>query len=247
MGFFFTAASADSRVPSGTLTPEPQVSNPGSRYYSPGMGRWLSRDPLGGYGGPNYYAFVRNRPTSSVDLLGLRTKTECETEIDEAIKESPELAALVEKLKNGRRKVDGTQCLAGKPICDCCYQEFGYFSQRIVDYTFGWWAVVCYQKAVSVKMTMLHEMQHAAESCYLDDPTDCQQQTCEEARARYCSGMSERDARNTAHNSSMAHPLCKGVTAGEIANMAQSCELKKEACYVPRPEKPLPEQPVSAQ
>lgn len=43
----------------------------GYRYYSPVMGRWLSRDPLGEDGGVNLYGFVGNDPINNVDLLGL--------------------------------------------------------------------------------------------------------------------------------------------------------------------------------
>ena len=43
----------------------------GYRYYSPGMGRWLSRDPIGEFGGLNLYGFVGNRPISRIDPKGL--------------------------------------------------------------------------------------------------------------------------------------------------------------------------------
>jgi hypothetical protein len=42
-------------------------------FYNPSTGRWLSRDPIGEKGGPNVYASVNNRPTSSTDALGLVT------------------------------------------------------------------------------------------------------------------------------------------------------------------------------
>ncbi len=45
--------------------------NYGYRYYSPYLGRWLSKDPIGEYGGPNLYAFLRNSPVDQTDLLGL--------------------------------------------------------------------------------------------------------------------------------------------------------------------------------
>ena len=43
----------------------------GHRYYKPSTGTWLSRDPLGKKGGANMYGFVRNRPISGIDRLGL--------------------------------------------------------------------------------------------------------------------------------------------------------------------------------
>jgi RHS repeat-associated protein len=43
----------------------------GYRYYSPRLGRWLSRDPIGEMGGRNLYAYVRNGPENGVDPKGL--------------------------------------------------------------------------------------------------------------------------------------------------------------------------------
>ena len=42
----------------------------GYRYYSPGLGRWASRDPIGETSGPNVYGFVGADPVSRQDLLG---------------------------------------------------------------------------------------------------------------------------------------------------------------------------------
>ena len=42
----------------------------GYRYYSPDMGRWLSRDPIDEQGGLNLYGFVNNDPVNRVDWLG---------------------------------------------------------------------------------------------------------------------------------------------------------------------------------
>ena len=43
----------------------------GYRYYSPALGRWLSRDPIEERGGLNLYAFVNNDPVNKWDQLGL--------------------------------------------------------------------------------------------------------------------------------------------------------------------------------
>jgi RHS repeat-associated protein len=43
----------------------------GYRWYEAENGRWLGRDPIGERGGVNLYGFVRNRPVSIVDRLGL--------------------------------------------------------------------------------------------------------------------------------------------------------------------------------
>ena len=43
----------------------------GQRFYSPGTGRWLSRDPIAERGGANLCAFVGNNPASYADVLGM--------------------------------------------------------------------------------------------------------------------------------------------------------------------------------
>jgi RHS repeat-associated protein len=45
--------------------------NYGYRYYSPELGRWLSRDPIGERGGINLYAIASNTPNNRLDYLGL--------------------------------------------------------------------------------------------------------------------------------------------------------------------------------
>jgi RHS repeat-associated protein len=42
----------------------------GYRYYSPALGRWLSRDPIEERGGLNLYGFVNNDPVNKWDKLG---------------------------------------------------------------------------------------------------------------------------------------------------------------------------------
>ncbi len=43
----------------------------GLRYYSPSLGRFINRDPIGEQGGVNLYAFVGNDPVNRWDYLGL--------------------------------------------------------------------------------------------------------------------------------------------------------------------------------
>jgi RHS repeat-associated protein len=47
----------------------------GFRYYSPVLGRWVSRDPIGEDGGVNLYAFVGNNPVNTVDFQGMTSLT----------------------------------------------------------------------------------------------------------------------------------------------------------------------------
>ena len=47
----------------------------GYRYYSPDLGRWISRDPIEEQGGFNLYAFVNNDPVNKFNILGLDFST----------------------------------------------------------------------------------------------------------------------------------------------------------------------------
>jgi RHS repeat-associated protein len=43
----------------------------GFRFYSPGLGRWINRDPIREQGGANMYAFSGNTPLNAMDANGL--------------------------------------------------------------------------------------------------------------------------------------------------------------------------------
>ena len=43
----------------------------GLRFYSPGMGRWINRDPIREAGGVNLYAMIGNDPINNADAYGL--------------------------------------------------------------------------------------------------------------------------------------------------------------------------------
>ncbi|MFO1492131.1 MAG: RHS repeat-associated core domain-containing protein [Kiritimatiellia bacterium] len=53
------------------LDPETGLQAYHYRLYSPWLGRWLSRDPIGEAGGLNLYGMVGNNPVNAVDPLGL--------------------------------------------------------------------------------------------------------------------------------------------------------------------------------
>jgi len=43
----------------------------GYRFYNPGIGRWMTRDPIGERGGINLYGFAGNNPVNWADPYGL--------------------------------------------------------------------------------------------------------------------------------------------------------------------------------
>ena len=57
----------------------------GYRYYSPDIGRWISRDPIEEQGGFNLYAFVNNDPVNHWDMLGLECTVKKNAQREEII------------------------------------------------------------------------------------------------------------------------------------------------------------------
>jgi RHS repeat-associated protein len=49
----------------------------GYRFYSPGMGRWINRDPIEERGGLNLYGFLHNDASARIDYLGLCDQEGC--------------------------------------------------------------------------------------------------------------------------------------------------------------------------
>jgi RHS repeat-associated protein len=64
------AATNPIRFSTKWFDPETGLGYWGYRYYSPRLGRWISRDPIGEKGGINLYVLVTNSPTNSVDPSG---------------------------------------------------------------------------------------------------------------------------------------------------------------------------------
>jgi len=86
MGYFLTTITSSRKGMAGeslaspkTHTPGARVSNLGQRFYGPGLGRWLSRDPIGERDGASMFVYCRNGPSEYIDALGLKTKKCCVT------------------------------------------------------------------------------------------------------------------------------------------------------------------------
>jgi len=78
MGFFLTDSCAAEPTSGSRLYPQKRLppitgATVGRRSYSPGMGRWMSRDPIEEQGGINLYRFLAGHPAYAVDPIGLGT------------------------------------------------------------------------------------------------------------------------------------------------------------------------------
>jgi RHS repeat-associated protein len=84
-GYHHDALTSGTSAPAGLL-------HVGYRWYSPSIGRFIQRDPIGLQGGLNAYAYVHNDPAGSVDPHGLSEFTLPSTLVDARI--SAELVAV---------------------------------------------------------------------------------------------------------------------------------------------------------
>ena len=54
-----------------SYNPETEIYYVRNRYYSPTLGRWITRDPIGYAGGINLYEYVGGRAGAAIDFSGL--------------------------------------------------------------------------------------------------------------------------------------------------------------------------------
>jgi RHS repeat-associated protein len=74
------AATNPFRFSTKWFDPETGLGNWTFRYYSPRLGRWLSRDPIGEAGGLNLFLSLANSAVCHVDVLGLLSISCCDDE-----------------------------------------------------------------------------------------------------------------------------------------------------------------------
>jgi len=84
----------------------------GYRYYSPELGRWTRRDPLGEDGGCNLFRMLANNALSFFDPLGLDDQSRPDW-LDEPVPEP----------------------IPGDPYCDCLPWGGGYMDTEVITYT----------------------------------------------------------------------------------------------------------------
>ena len=177
-----------SRETAKNEVPEFFTVNSGRRFYSPELGRWLSRDPIEEAGGFNLCSFVRNRPIGRSDYLGLAiTDGECDAAVDKAKKSNKKVKELIRALEGAPKE---RNCKVPSITCRCCTSPpdprgGGWFGLRKEG------IILCSNRAqaqVSVYETLVHELTHALDDCYGTDWGDCYQRACSEVRAIDYSG-----------------------------------------------------------
>jgi RHS repeat-associated protein len=70
MGFYFDSSLAPTGRTRKPATPRSAGVGPGRRFCNPSLGCWLSKDPIGEWGGENLHAHFADC-VNEVDVLGL--------------------------------------------------------------------------------------------------------------------------------------------------------------------------------
>jgi RHS repeat-associated protein len=225
----------------------------GYRYYSPTLGRWVSRDPIGEEGELNRYVFVKNNGVNTLDRLGLISIQECKKESKQIIKNDKKLLKLYRRLRKASR--GGTPCLNGID-CLCCYEAKdagGYYAPPYYGYH-PKWIIICaqgpstYPGTDDIKTTLLHELQHADDWCFenydFEEYKDCLHS---EIRAFYCSRecndldscveiLKDRGYFSSCPCSDVSDTDDDGSIVDEIEDIANSYGEPEQAdCAYPRP------------
>ena len=106
--------------------PESQIYYYRARYYSPVIGRFISRDPIGVTGGINLYGYVKNRPIKLLDPLGLKWIFQTFIE-DHGSKNGLRWRGLIAVCV---KKADNSRCPSPFPETqkvEVLFQQFGWF------------------------------------------------------------------------------------------------------------------------
>ncbi|MBI4747115.1 MAG: hypothetical protein HY774_01385 [Acidobacteria bacterium] len=112
------------------------------RAYSPELGRWLSRDPIGEKGGINLYGYVNNRPITLKDSKGLCEDDCCKKDIQKMYEIYLEALQLMDyhfsrdpnPLINFSHFIAGE--LAGYNMKNSCDDQAGYVIIRLSQQTY---------------------------------------------------------------------------------------------------------------
>ena len=156
--------------------------NYGYRFYSPQLGRWLSRDPIGETGGENLYLFVENQSLIHQDFAGLAPN--CTQEEIERIADADPLINKILKIMAARKAKGLPKCNKPKLICHCCPQVPGQPVPSGSQYN---GVIEICSNAEPGKFSLAdqlrHEHIHAYDDCDGADESKCDHYICKEIGA----------------------------------------------------------------
>ena len=201
-----------------TISPEPNAPTYqksdlhyyGYRYYSPELGRWISRDPIGILGGVNLYNFNQNSVIGTFDYIGLKCCCN-QKKLNELIAQTPFKGAI---------DSIGSKCLHSIKCGNLTDGTDGQYSLDTGD------IIIC---GTDYENILRHELQHAKQcnnaGCNNGTPSlsQCVKQLQKEIDAYICG--------DTGSNSKEACDLNKTPFSKlECVKRARRSVLSKGAC-----------------
>ena len=181
----------------------------------------------------NLCSYIANGVADATDVLGLYVTHTCCEEKRDAVMDEPAVAALYAELKAIPRE-DGKPCIneleQSAVQCKVCQHDEGGIWHP--DKFMGGEIWLCHgiiSGTNSVRETLLHELQHAADWCKESEFDSCQTTVCAEARAHYCSGSCSTvgECKPRARRSASVHVypggLCEGKSDAQLEAMVENC------------------------
>jgi uncharacterized protein RhaS with RHS repeats len=116
----------------------------GYRFYDPGAGRWLNRDPIGEKGGVNLYGMVGNDGVGRWDRLGLHSFINCSADqqrrLTKAIGDARAAADRASERLNSLQDASedsevmvGSKVISGRTLLSQFERSFGPLTQGALD------------------------------------------------------------------------------------------------------------------
>ena len=207
------------------------------RKYSPNIGRWISRDSIGEWGGINLFAALENAPIIRFDLYGKSCSS--------VAKEKPNdwTEAEHEKLKLMQDK----SCPLPKVKCKrCCNEDVsGYLEGTYTIY-------ICNKKGKTdgdYRRTRKHELSHAFDKCMgakFNCTGEIDQFICSELRAyKWANDIKDKNSLIKRACGSFMSVCSRKVNSPILGDI---CEVKAndffDKCTTLNPEDPLPNFPL---
>ncbi len=150
----------------------------GYRYYSPRLGRWMSRDPIEEEGGISNYFYVLNSPLCNIDFLGLQQQNCCPRDAGQCCRDAK---------TNGLNGNDlgGVICCDGKKVA-CVWQNHSADpSQKIAE-------------DIIIDCVTKHELDH------FDDVPACPNQCPDMSRPPFKKGANRNKEECSAHKKELS-------------------------------------------
>lgn len=159
----------------------------GLRSYSPALGRWISRDPLGEEGVAHLYGF--GDTLNRIDALGARPFWPWELRAHARCRRA--VARFEDAYRSELAHLASKGCYSGPIRCGTCGPDLAFYNSETHIITLG----SCpSQDEDDMFDSLAHEVQHAYQHCRNLPLNECTSRICREVEAYFCGTMGGHSA-----------------------------------------------------